>query len=313
VRKRKDPPLGYARAVRTIPISAAEPVKGRAPISRADPALADLAEGLLPPNTGATPAVWQSWSAEQSLELAWTTPMVDGVSAGGFTTGFDARTLTSEVTSAAQAGWSHDPAKAATDSWLRRIADLATGPPAAASSVCAVVAPRDEKPSSGYESIARLDGVDFVDRLERGVALTLDEPQLVALAKSAIARLAPEATSVWLARQEDESLSAIDALSDDPIADCRVRSSDGCPAWLTSTLQRFDRSDELDACPRLRAAATPACAAVCVPVGMPGPWRGVLFVRTPVNAPIDAGTADLIGYTALTVADRVSRLRGETA
>ena len=313
MRKRKDPPLGHARAVRTIPISAAEPVKGRAPISRADPALADLAEGLLPPNTGATPAAWQSWSPEQASEPAWTTPMVDGVLAGGFASGFDATALTAEVTSAAQAGWSHDPAQAATDSWLRRIADLDAGAPASTSGDRGVFAPRAGTPTTGVKPAARVDGVDFVDRFERGVALTLDEQQLVALTKSAITRLAPKATSVWLSHRGDDTLMAIDSLSDDPIADCRVRSSNACPALLTSTLQRFDRSDELDACPRLRAAAAPACAAVCVPVSTPGPWRGVLFVRTPVNAPIDVGTAELLGYTALTVADRLAQLRDEIA
>jgi hypothetical protein len=73
-------------------------------------------------------------------------------------------------------------------------------------------------------------------------------------------------------------------------------------------MRRFERSDELDACPQLLAASGPSCAVVCVPVAS-GPLRGVVQTTAPVEAPLDLVTATLLDRAAQTLAARMAELR----
>ena len=73
-------------------------------------------------------------------------------------------------------------------------------------------------------------------------------------------------------------------------------------------MRRFERSDELDACPQLLAARGPSCAVVCVPVAS-GPLRGVVQTTAPVEAPLDLVTATLLDRAAQTLASRMAELR----
>jgi diguanylate cyclase (GGDEF)-like protein len=64
---------------------------------------------------------------------------------------------------------------------------------------------------------------------------------------------------------------------------CGVDSPDRCPAARRAQIQRFDDSDGIDACPKLRAAHADPVAALCVPVSIMGRTVGVMHATGPVN------------------------------
>lgn len=354
MRKRKQPPLGPARAVRSIPVTSDEPVRDRRPLIPLDPALADLASGLLPGATGSEPAAWTSWALrDQPIHDGfsyWESPVVDGDTCSGGGVGFpeaptDTTPITIEdVTSAAAAGWPCDPgATAPTRSWLNTVAGIGlesthvsavtdrggTERGFAEQSTSAMPAfhPSDVHDAMALHPSARpvpepegdpasppvgapaLDARDFMARLERGASLALAEPQLHALAARAIDRLVPHSTSVWLSEQPSGRLTVSLAAGDSPHAGCGVVERQSCPAIVSGAVQRFDRSDELDACPQLLAANLAPCAAVCVPVGAPGPLRGVLFVSRRPTTPLDAVAVTLLEHAASTIARRAAEVR----
>lgn len=315
---RKTPSLGPARAVRTIPISAAEPVKGRRTFVPLDPALADLASGLLPPTNGGEPAAWSSWSVQDQaaedqydewFRGVWETPVVDGEAAGGNGVGFPEPELDNrpigvdDITCASQAGWAAEPNQPTTPrSWVGSLAQAADATP-----------PTPAAPSGDLTGAAHapVDMADFAARLERGAAFAATERQLLTLAERALARLSPAGASRWLAASDDDMLAVRvgDNADAQPRAGCAVAETKMCPAIASGRVQHFDRSDELDACPQLLAADGPACTVVCVPVPTAGALRGVVHVTAPVGAPLSPQTVELIGRTARAIAERLAEIR----
>jgi len=420
VRNRKDPPLGHARAVRTIPLVASEPVERRPPSAPFDPALLDAASGLLPPTSEPIAAIWSSWSVieQEPYPDEWTTPEVDGQLVPA------AMPSTSQPAAAAEPGaserdpvvedparptmpsaserdvvaeepvtaptaprgtgaaWLPDrPAPVAT-SWVRAVAGFVEreheasrieGPPAGASpwrsaTTHGMAEPDDPGSPTAHASrtaptlwppaglnlaavrdamaqhpsmparatgppettdhagnVGRADHAhttspsvddqaDLVHRIERGASLAMNDDQLRSLAQRALRRLVPDGATTWLTLDADELLEA-DLTTGDDAHDrivgprCSVRERRMCPAMTTGLVQRFDRSDELDACPNLAAEHGPACAAVCVPVPAPGPLQGVLIVRTPAGEPCSSETTRLLQRTVDAITARLSELR----
>lgn len=309
MRKRKDPPLGPARAVRTIPIpiDTTGTVHGRRPFVPLDPSLAELASGLLPPRNGGEQARWGSWSVQDQHDEwfagAWETPVVDGEAAAGNGTGFpptarDDRPISlDEVTSAARAGWPIDPAPPAeTRSLMGSLAHIGAGA---------------ENPSPGAVPArpAALDAADFAARLIRGTAFASSEPQLFTLAERAFARLSPNGASRWLVARDDGTLALRLSTGEHHHVGCAVAQSATCPAITSRQLQHFDRSDELDACPNLLAAGGAACAVVCIPVTTLGPLHGVVHVTAPTGSPLDRTAIELVERTAQAITERLAEIR----
>ncbi len=135
MRKRKQSPLGPSRAVRTIPITAAELVRDRRPLIPLEPALVDLATGLLNAGSGSEPAAWTSWALRDQPDTSgfsyWEAPVVDGETCSGGGVGFpeapaDTTPITmDDITSAAAAGWPYDPgARGPARSWVAMVAGV---------------------------------------------------------------------------------------------------------------------------------------------------------------------------------------------
>ena len=277
----------------------------------------------------------------------WEAPIVDGRTCSGDGVGFpeqpaDTAPITiDDVTSAAAAGWPYDPGTPLPDrSWVRVIGGLGLDSdetPADAPHATSATATPDH-PAAAWPPFERtdvrdamalhpsaqhipeadvvvpppatppFDAADFVTRLERGAAIALTEPHLHALAGRALERLAPRASATWFAEQPHGRLTVAFSSGGDH-AGCGVVDRQSCPAIATGAAQRFDRSDELDACPVLLARAGAPCAAVCAPVRSPGPLRGVLFVSAPATAPLDDATLPLVEHVTSTIARRVAEVR----
>lgn len=154
---------------------------------------------------------------------------------------------------------------------------------------------------------------DVVARIERGASLAMNEEQLRSFAQRALRRLLPDGTTTWLTLDAEENLQVHLTTGDDGrpagASRCAVRERRMCPAIVAEQVQRFDRSDELDACPNLVTDDGPTCAALCVPVLAPGPLQGVLFIRTSVGEPCGDDTAAVVQHTVDAVAARLRELR----
>lgn len=281
----------------------------------------------------------------------WETPLVDGEPATGHGVGFArpevvpgpiALETAGPRVAASDAGWAPAPAPAPTGSWVGPVAQLGTVPAApdaapdpayaAAAMPVAPVAPgpdpavatamaRHPSAAAGPAPVvapppiavrpASVDPEDFTLRLGRGAAFATTEQQLLTLAERALQRLAPHGRSRWLVSHPDGSLTLRFATGQAVGIGCAVAESSQCPAIASGRARRFERSDDLDACPQLLAAGGPSCAVVCVPVRGNGPLRGVLQTSVPAAAPLDLVTAALLDRTAQTLAGRITELRHE--
>lgn len=154
-----------------------------------------------------------------------------------------------------------------------------------------------------------VDPEDFTQRLARGTAYATTEQQLLTLADRALGRLAPHGRARWFVRHPDDTLTLRHGTGDGAFAGCAVAECGSCPAISSGRARRFERSDDLDACPQLLAVPGPQSAVVCVPVHGGGPLRGVLQVGVPADAPLDLVTAALVDRTARALADRMTELR----
>lgn len=71
---------------------------------------------------------------------------------------------------------------------------------------------------------------------------------------------------------------------------CSVDSPDQCPAARRAQVQRFDHSDALDACPKLRGRPGGAVSGLCVPVSIMGRTVGVIHATGKPDATVTDDT-----------------------
>jgi diguanylate cyclase (GGDEF)-like protein len=90
---------------------------------------------------------------------------------------------------------------------------------------------------------------------------------------------------------------------------CGIDSPDHCPASRRAQVQRFDDSEELDACPWLRGRAEGALSAVCVPVSIMGRSVGVIHATGPRLAPVEEDTVQSLETLAKLAGTRIGVVR----
>jgi diguanylate cyclase (GGDEF)-like protein len=90
---------------------------------------------------------------------------------------------------------------------------------------------------------------------------------------------------------------------------CGIDSPDHYPASQRGQVQRFDDSEELDACSRLRGRPEGALSAVCVPVSIMGRSVGVIHATGPQRAPTTDGTVQGLETLAKLAGTRISVVR----
>lgn len=251
---------------------------------------------------------------------------------------------------ASEAGWAPDAPGPGAGSWVLPVAQLGAAPAedptptfAAATAIALPAAPPSTSAMPGTalpeglthlpEAVAQhpsmaahpsmatrpatparppeVDPEDFTQRLARGTAYATTEQQLLTLADRALTRLAPHGRGRWFVAHPDDSLTLRIGTGSGEFAGCAVTECGACPAISSGRARRFERSDDLDACPQLLAVDGPSSAVVCVPVAGDGPLRGVLQIGVPAEAPLDLVTAALVDRTARALADRITELRAE--
>jgi diguanylate cyclase (GGDEF)-like protein len=92
-------------------------------------------------------------------------------------------------------------------------------------------------------------------------------------------------------------------------AGCQVASPHDCPAARRATVQRFDDSDAINACPKLSGRSGGRCSALCVPVAIMGRTVGVIHTVGAVGAEIDDGTIEQVQAIAHYAGARLGMLR----
>ena len=143
-------------------------------------------------------------------------------------------------------------------------------------------------------------------RLARAMAMTDSEDEAFDLTRLALQRLVPEAgAEVLLA---DSSMARMSRVLEHGCAPgCEVLSPSKCHAVRRGSPQVFSDSQELDACPRLRARGE--LGAACVPISVMGRSVGVLHVTTDKGrAPTDDTVARLT-FLADQLGTRMGMLR----
>ena len=90
---------------------------------------------------------------------------------------------------------------------------------------------------------------------------------------------------------------------------CGVDSPDRCPAARRAQVQRFQDSDDLDACPKLRNRPQGRMSALCVPVSIMGRTVGVIHATGTPNAIVADETVEDLGTLAKLAGARIGLLR----
>lgn len=118
----------------------------------------------------------------------------------------------------------------------------------------------------------------FERQVSNAMELAEGEPGVADLLQRALAEAVPEsAVEVLLADNSHAHLVRMATASPTGAAPgCGVDSPDHCPAARRAQTQRFEHSEDLDACPRLRGRADGSLSALCVPLSIMGRTVGVI-------------------------------------
>jgi diguanylate cyclase (GGDEF)-like protein len=152
---------------------------------------------------------------------------------------------------------------------------------------------------------------EFETRLANALEMADGEPEVIDAVERALASTLPDSpVELLLADNSHAHLArvAVSSPTGEP-PQCVVDSPDHCPAARRAQVQRFNDSDELDACPKLRNRAQGRCSAVCVPVSIMGRTVGVLHATGAPGVSLDEEQIQGLGTLANLAGARIGLLR----
>jgi diguanylate cyclase (GGDEF)-like protein len=151
----------------------------------------------------------------------------------------------------------------------------------------------------------------FETRLANALEMAEGEPEVIDVVERAFASTMPDAPAeLLLADNSHAHLTRMARSAEAPSqAMCAVDSPDHCPAARRAQVQRFDDSDALDACPKLRHREGGRCSAVCVPVSIMGRTVGVIHATGAPLERVDATAVQDLGTLANLAGARIGLLR----
>ena len=152
---------------------------------------------------------------------------------------------------------------------------------------------------------------EFETRLANELEMAEGEPEVLDTVERALAGTLPGArVEVLLADNSHAHLARMVVSSPDAEPPgCPVNSPDECPAARRSQVQRFDDSDALGVCPKLRGRPQGRCSAVCVPVSIMGRTVGVIHTTDAPNAVFDGARVQDLQTLANQAGARLGMLR----
>ena len=188
---------------------------------------------------------------------------------------------------------------------------LASGHPATNGAAPSAARPGSD-PVTDSDAVARLR---FDNRLERALEGARNEDALFTVIHRALDSVPPSApTELLLAGGHERAITqVVEAGPDGEGPGCPVADSGECEAMRTGLTQRYDHSDELDACAHLRDRMAGACSAVCVPVQILGRSVGVLHRSGPAHYQADDRTVGYLESVSRKVGVRLGLLRSTSA
>jgi diguanylate cyclase (GGDEF)-like protein len=165
-----------------------------------------------------------------------------------------------------------------------------------------------------HEALRRTSQVrrqEFETRLANALEMAEGENEVVDVVERAFAATLPDsATELLLADNSHAHLTRMAVSSPTGEApNCTVDSPDHCPAARRAQIQRFNDSEALDACPKLRGRAQGSCSAVCVPVSIMGRTVGVVHSTGEPGAAFDEAAIHDMATLANLAGARIGLLR----
>jgi len=151
----------------------------------------------------------------------------------------------------------------------------------------------------------------FESRLANALDMAEGEPEVIDVIERSFAAVMPNAGAELLLADNSHAhlvrMAGVGPDGEPPC--CSVDSPDRCPAARRAQVQIFHDSDDLDACPKLRARPQGRLSAMCVPVSIMGRTVGVIHATgEPGVAVADSQQHDLTTLAKLAGA-RIGLLR----
>ncbi len=160
-----------------------------------------------------------------------------------------------------------------------------------------------------FEAQAR--GQKFESRLANALDMAEGEPEVVQVIERSFSAIVPDAP-IELLLADNSHAHLLRMASASPTGSppaCGVDSPDHCPAARRAQVQRFQDSEELDACPKLRGRPEGAMSAMCVPVSIMGRSVGVIHVTGKQNDWFSENTEQDLATLAKLSGARIGLLR----
>jgi len=151
----------------------------------------------------------------------------------------------------------------------------------------------------------------FESRLANALDMAEGEPEVIEVIERSLVSVLPD-SPVELLLADNSHAHLLRMASASPGGcppGCTVDSPDHCPAARRAQVQRFNDSDDLDACPKLRNRVEGRLSALCVPVSIMGRTVGVIHATGVPNDPVDDDAVQDLGTLAKLAGARIGLLR----
>jgi len=151
----------------------------------------------------------------------------------------------------------------------------------------------------------------FESRLANALDMAEGEPEVIEVIERSLVSVLPASPVELLLADNSHAhlLRMATASPDGNPPGCGVDSPDHCPAARRAQVQRFNDSDDLDACPKLRNRAEGRLSALCVPVSIMGRTVGVIHATGAANEIADDDAVQDLGTLAKLAGARIGLLR----
>jgi diguanylate cyclase (GGDEF)-like protein len=164
-----------------------------------------------------------------------------------------------------------------------------------------------ERTRAERERAATERRTDFEARVQRSMALSVDEPAVLASVGHTLEASGFRAAEFLMAESEGGELSR--AIAPKAGGGCNVERAADCPAVRLRQRLDFSDADAIDACPFLRDRRDVANECVCVPVTIGDQTLAILRAEAPATEELTVEDADWISILARNAGERISALR----
>jgi hypothetical protein len=151
----------------------------------------------------------------------------------------------------------------------------------------------------------------FESRLANALEMAEGEPEVIEVIERSFASVLP-GSPIELLLADNSHAHLLRMASASPAggsSGCGVDSPDHCPAARRAQVQRFNDSDDLDACPKLRNRVEGRLSALCVPVSIMGRTVGVIHATDAPGTPVDEDSVEDLETLAKLAGARIGLLR----